>query len=45
MGSYLWLDAQEKIEARRRDYNQFRPHGYLNYLTPEYVFENRLVNS
>ena len=27
-------DAREKIEAWRQDYNQFRPHSALNYLTP-----------
>ncbi len=28
-------DAIEKIEAWRQDYNQFRPHSALNYLTPD----------
>ena len=27
-------DAQAKIEAWRRDYNQLRPHGSLGHLTP-----------
>lgn len=27
-------DAREKIEAFRNDYNQFRPHSALTYLTP-----------
>jgi len=27
-------DAQEKIEAWRRDYNEFRPHSALNNMTP-----------
>jgi len=31
-------DAQTKIEAWRRDYNEHRPHGSLGHLTPtEYV--------
>lgn len=28
-------DAREKIEAWRRDYNEFRPHSSLNNLTPQ----------
>ena len=28
-------DAQEKLEAWRRDYNQFRPHSSLDNMTPD----------
>lgn len=28
-------DAQEKVEAWRREYNSDRPHGSLENLTPE----------
>lgn len=28
-------DAREKIEAWRKDYNEFRPHSSINYLTPK----------
>ena len=28
------MDAKEKIETWRQDYNEFRPHSSLNYLTP-----------
>ena len=28
------LDAREKIEAWREDYNEQRPHSSLNYQTP-----------
>lgn len=27
-------DARDKIESRRKDYNEFRPHSSLTYLTP-----------
>jgi transposase InsO family protein len=27
-------DARDKIERWRRDYNEFRPHSALTYLTP-----------
>ena len=27
-------DVQEKIETWRHDYNHFRPHSCLNYMTP-----------
>jgi putative transposase len=27
-------DAREKIERWRTDYNEFRPHSALTYLTP-----------
>lgn len=30
-------DAKDKIEARRQEYNQQRPHSSLGYLTPEAV--------
>jgi putative transposase len=30
-------DAKEKIESWRSDYNTFRPHSSLNYLTPNEV--------
>lgn len=30
-------DAQEKIEAWRKDYNEFRPHSSLDYKTPSQV--------
>ena len=33
-------DAQQKIEAWRKEYNEFRPHSSLDYLTPEQVFVN-----
>ncbi len=29
------LDARQKLEAWRRDYNQNRPHGSLGDLTPD----------
>lgn len=28
-------DAQEKIESWRQDYNEFRPHSSLKYMTPK----------
>lgn len=28
-------DAQEKLEHRRKEYNSFRPHSSLEYLTPK----------
>jgi putative transposase len=39
-------DAREKIEAWRKEYNQYRPHSSLNGLTPEefikqYLAENK----
>jgi putative transposase len=30
-------DAAEKIEAWRREYNEFRPHSSLDGLTPDQV--------
>lgn len=27
-------DAEDKIETWRNDYNHFRPHSSLNYMTP-----------
>ena len=30
-------DAQEKIEAWRQEYNQFRPHSSIDYKTPDEV--------
>ena len=27
-------DARDKLERWRRDYNEFRPHSALTYLTP-----------
>ncbi len=27
-------DAKDKIERWRKDYNEFRPHSALTYLTP-----------
>lgn len=37
-------DAKEKIEAWRQDYNEFRPHSSLDYLTPnEFVQQCRQV--
>ena len=27
-------DARDKVERWRRDYNEFRPHSALTYLTP-----------
>ncbi len=33
-------DAQDKIDAWRKEYNEFRPHSSLGDLTPEQVFEN-----
>ena len=38
-------DAQQKIEAWRNEYNEFRPHSSLGYLTPEQVFEKQLISS
>lgn len=38
-------DAQEKIDAWRCEYNEFRPHSSLSYLTPEQVFEKQLISS
>ena len=32
-------DAQDKIDAWRKEYNEFRPHSSLGDLTPEQVFE------
>jgi len=34
-------DARQKIEARRLDYNQHRPHGWLGHLTPREFVANR----
>lgn len=34
-------DAQAKIEARRRDYNEVRPHGSLGDLTPAEFIKSR----
>ena len=31
------LDAKQKIEQWRREYNEFRPHSSLNDLTPNEV--------
>lgn len=28
-------DARQKIEARRRDYNEFQPHSSLGDMTPK----------
>jgi putative transposase len=37
-------DATEKIEAWRREYNEYRPHSSLNNLTPaEFVDKYRLL--
>jgi len=36
-------DAQAKIEAWRRDYNQRRPHGSLGHLTPTEFIAQRQV--
>ena len=33
------IDAAEKIEAWREEYNSFRPHSSLNDLTPNQVIE------
>ena len=35
------LDAKEKIEAWRVDYNQRRPHSSLGHLTPNEYAEHR----
>lgn len=35
-------DAREKIEAWRRDYNDFRPHSALGNMTPSEFMENHL---
>ncbi len=34
-------DARDKIERWRRDYNEFRPHSALTYLTPAEFAQNR----
>jgi len=36
-------DAKDKIEAWRKDYNEYRPHSSLNQLTPSEFIEQRLV--
>jgi putative transposase len=37
-------EAQAKIEARRLDYNQRRPHGSLGHLTPsEFVAQRQVM--
>lgn len=33
-GFLSWQEAQEKIEAWRREYNESRPHKALNHLPP-----------
>ena len=39
-------DAQAKIEAWRRDYNQCRPHGSLGHLTPtEFVAQRQVMTT
>ena len=38
-------DARVKIEAWRQEYNGFRPHSSLDYLTPNQVYEKQLLNS
>ena len=39
-------DAQAKIEAWRRDYNQYRPHGSLGHLTPtEFVAQRQVMTT
>ncbi len=35
-------DAREKIEAWRRDYNEFRPHSALDNMTPEEYVKKHL---
>jgi putative transposase len=37
-------DAREKIESWRRDYNEWRPHGSLDNLTPRQYAERCLEN-
>ena len=39
------LDAREKIENWRREYNEFRPHCSLENLTPNEVHEKRKISS
>jgi putative transposase len=36
------LDAKQKIEQWRRDYNGFRPHSSLNDLTPNEVHSEQI---
>jgi putative transposase len=38
-------DAQQKLEAWRLDYNQFRPHSSLGGQTPEQVLEHYKCNT
>ena len=39
-------DAQAKIEAWRRDYNQRRPHGSLGHLTPtEFIAQRQVMTA
>ena len=38
-------DAEEKIEVWRNDYNEFRPHSSLNYLTPDEIFDQQLITA
>ena len=33
-------DARQKIEDWRRDYNEFRPHSSLGYMTPDEFARN-----
>ena len=39
------LDAREKIENWRREYNEFRPHSSLENLTPYEVHEGSKISS
>jgi len=36
-------DARDKVERWRRDYNEFRPHSALTYLTPAEFAQNRAL--
>ena len=39
------LDAREKIETWRKEYNEFRPHSSLENLTPNEVHEGSKIGS
>lgn len=38
-------DAEQKIEAWRKEYNEFRPHSSLSNLTPDQVHNEQVISS